>query len=184
MLYKTLDISNLDQIKKELDNVVEKNILGFRAGDTNLIKESCPSLTDYLQKINLLDRWKDTGVVVLNNSSLKVHSDSINSSRVYALNIPICNCENSYTIWYKVKDGVKPIIDKYGEPKKMVYSFQYPLEGVEEIDRMESSNPAFVNVKVPHSGISFSDSPRCLISLRFTPNITEEEILNLVNFHA
>ena len=57
-------------------------------------------------------------------------------------------------------------------------------EGVEEIDRMESSNPAFVNVKVPHSGISFSDSPRCLISLRFTPNITEEEILNLIKLNA
>jgi hypothetical protein len=65
----------------------------------------------------------------------------------------------------------------------MVYSFQYPPEGVEEIDRMESSNPAFVNVKVPHSGISFSNSVRCLISLRFTPNITEEEILDFINLN-
>ena len=181
MLYKTLDISNLDQIKKELSNVINKDLFGFNPSDTNLIKARCPSLTEYLQKVNLLDRWKDTGVVVLNNSSLSIHSDSLNPKRIYALNIPICNCENSYTIWYKVKDGVKPIIDKYGEPKKMVYSFQYPPEGVEEIDRMESSNPAFVNVKVPHSGISFSNSVRCLISLRFTPNITEEEILDFIN---
>ena len=184
MLYKTLNISNLDQIKKELYDVIQKDLSGFNAGDTVLIKEQCPSLRDYLQKINLLDRWSDTGVVVLNNSSLSIHSDSLNPKRVYALNIPISNCENSYTIWYKVKDGVKPIIDKYGGPKKMVYSFQYPAEGVEKIDRMESSNPAFVNVKVPHSGISFSDSPRCLISLRFTPNITEEEILNLIKLNA
>lgn len=184
MLYKTLDISNLDQIKKELYDAIQKDLDGFNAGDTALIKERCPSLTDYLQKINLLDRWKDTGVVVLNNSSLTIHSDSLDPRRIYALNIPICNCENSYTIWYKVKDGVKPIVNGYGEPKKMVYSFQYTPEGVEEIDRMESSNPAFVNVKVPHSGISFSDSIRCLISLRFKPNLTEEEILNLTNLDA
>jgi hypothetical protein len=91
----------------------------------------------------------------------------------------VSNCENSYTIWYKVKEGVTPVIDRYGESKKMVYSFQYPPESVEEIDRMESSKPAFVNVKVPHSGISFSDFVRCLISIRFKPNITEEEIIIL-----
>jgi hypothetical protein len=72
-------------------------------------------------------------------------------------------------------------MDRYGDPKKMVYSFQYKSEDVEEIDRMESSNTAFVNVKVPHSGISFHNSVRCLISLRFMPNVTEEEILNLCN---
>ncbi len=184
MLYKTLNISNLDQIKEELNNVIQKDLNGFNAGDTAEIKERCPSLTNYLQKINLLDRWKDTGVVVLNNNSLNIHSDSLDPQRIYALNIPICNCENSYTIWYKVKDGVKPVIDGYGSPKKMIYSFQYTPEGVEEIDRMESSNPAFVNVKVPHSGISFSDSIRCLISLRFRPNLTEEEILNLINLNT
>jgi hypothetical protein len=183
MLYKTLDISNLDQIKEELNNVIQKNSFGFRAGDTNLIKEHCPSLIDYLQKVNLLDRWKDTGVSILTNSyrSLKIHSDSLDPQRIYALNIPVSNCENSYTVWYKANEGVTPIIDKYGEPKKMVYSFQYKSEDVEEIDRMESSNPAFVNVKVPHSGISFNDSVRCLISLRFIPNITEEEIQRVID---
>jgi hypothetical protein len=184
MLYKTLDISNLDQIKKELNNAIQKNTFGFSAVDTNTIKESCPSLTEYLQKINLLDRWKDTGMVVLNNTSLSIHSDSLDPQRIYALNIPVSNCKNSYTIWYKANKGVIPIINKYGEPKKMVYSFQYKSEDVEEIDRMESSNPAFVNVKVPHSGISFNNSVRCLISLRFVPNVTEEEILNLINLNT
>ena len=185
MLYKTLDISNLDQIKKELNNVIQKDIFGFIAVDTNLIKESCPSLIDYLRKVNLLDRWRDTGVSILTNTHrLSIHSDSLDPRRVYALNIPVSNCENSYTIWYKANEGVKPTIDKYGEPKKMVYSFQYKSEDVEEIDRIESSNPAFVNVKVPHSGISFNDSVRYLISLRFVPNITEEEILNLVNLNT
>lgn len=182
MLYKTLNISNLDQIKEELNNVIQKDSVGFISGNADLIKERCPSLTNYLKKINLLDRWKNTGIVLLNNGSLPIHSDSLDPQRIYALNIPVCNCENSYTIWYKVKDGVKPVIDGYGSPKKMIYSFQYTPEDVEEIDRMESSNPAFVNVKIPHSGISFSESVRCLISLRFRPNLTEEEILNLTNF--
>jgi len=184
MLYKILNIPNIDQIKKELNDVIQKDRFGFNPGNTDLIKEKCPTLTEYLRKVNLLDRWKDTGVVVLSNGSLKIHTDSVDLRRVYALNIPVSNCENSYTMWYKVKEGAKPIINRYGESKKMVYSFQYSPESVEEIDRMESNNPAFVNVKIPHSGFNNTDSLRCLISIRFIPNITEEEILNLVNINT
>jgi hypothetical protein len=179
MLYTILNIPNIDKIKKELNEIVSKDITGFSAVDTEIIKSQCFELNNFLKSINLLDRWKDTGIVVLNNSSLVVHSDSIVPWRIYALNIPIYNCENSYTIWYKVKNGAHPTVNEYGEPNRKVYSFQYNSEDVEEIDRMESSNAAFVNVKVPHSGISMTNSVRCLISLRFVPNITEEEILNI-----
>jgi hypothetical protein len=186
MIYKLIYISNTKEIQQEilkslldkfdnLDNIPK----GFSAADTSQLKKDCPALNKFLESKQLFSRWVGTGMSFLKDSSLSIHSDSLIKNRIYALNIPIINCDNSYTIWYRLKDNIIPRLDFYKSGKESVLSYQYKDSDTEEICRLEINQPTVVNVKQPHRGISFSGKPRILISLRFREELTEEEVNQL-----
>lgn len=186
ILYKKINIENLNLIQNEVLEYLSSNTRflldngpsGFNGINTLELKLYSFHLKNFLEKYNLFNRWKNTGISVIeSNSSLQIHTDSILQNRIYALNIPIENCENSYTVWYQKKNNLSPKFFYYNTNDGPILYFNYEPENVNEIDRIESKYPVFVNVKEPHKGESFNQNKRILISLRFTPELTEKEIL-------
>jgi len=190
MLHKTLNVKNQLEIQQELaDNFplylgdINSIESGYRLGETQKLKLFCPKLANFLIKNNLYERWVNTGIsIIRKNYQMPVHSDQPDvPERIYALNIPIFNCQNSVMVWYNViKENLAKDLD-YASGKYTVAYTAYPADNVREIDRANSNSFMFVNVKIPHNGINFDDKVRCIMSLRFKPDLTLQEIENFQN---
>ena len=187
MLYKIISPSSKDTIVSELAakfpqyfkdiNETENNFYG---GKTQLIKFLCPALTLFLSEHKLLDRWTDTGVSVIRHDyHMPIHTDSNKPDRQYALNIPVVNCVESYMVWYDPIDPTQVEHREYMAGTATVVAQYYKKDNVVEIDRAPSDCMMFVNVRVPHNGINLNNNVRSIISLRFTPELTVEEIEHL-----
>lgn len=186
MLNKIINIPNQEEILKELvDNFpiyfgkLDEVVAGFQGCDVNLIKQTCPKLCAFLAEKNLLHRWKGAGMSILkDNFVLPIHTDSYMSAREYALNIPIINCQDSYMIWYDIIDKSKAIKKAYTNNGVLVVSDHYDPSNAIECERICSNSIMFVNIKTPHSGVNLNKEVRSMISLRFIPELTLEEIKN------
>jgi hypothetical protein len=171
--YKPADVGNYKLIASEvlscLSDLPDGNKFFIR--DTDYFKQNCPALCSYLKSINLYDRWNRTGISKLDaGGRLPLHSDG--RCRC-ALNVPILNCGDSYTIWYsaEVADSIKPVMIN-GAPTDATY-IAYQEECAIEIDRVCSDQPLWVNVQTPHTGINYSDKTRMVLTLRFDPELDD-----------
>lgn len=184
MLYKTINIPSQDEIVEELkDNFplyfgkLDEIKPGFQGCNIPLIKKTCTKLSEFLKRKNLYERWRGAGMSILKeNFVLPIHSDSYLPGRCYALNIPIINCQDSYTIWYNIIDSSKVIKKAYTSNGVLVVSEHYEKNNTTEIERICSDSIMFVNVKTPHSGINLNNQTRAVLSLRFIPELSLEEI--------
>lgn len=185
MFFSKIKIDNLNEIQHEILNTIDDFFQPLDTAEAKFhsanqkIKVSSKNLNNFLKSLKLYDRWIGTGLSLLKNNSLSIHTDSINPNRIFALNIPIINCQNSYTVWYDPIPNSKPVLSYYRSNESPILSYEYNKNEVIEVARLESNVPAFVNVKLPHSAVSTSQSPRLLISLRFHPDLTEEEVYDL-----
>lgn len=184
MYYKLVSIPNITDIQQEILGYMSSDLTtlntGFYAVNSAVLKSRWTLLADYLNTKNLLSRWHGVGVSVLNNTDMNVHTDSNDPNRIYALNIPVLNCTNTYTVWYKEKATNSFKNSSYLSSGNTVDYNQYDLDKVDEVLRLESSNCAFVNVKIPHRGISMHNKVRFLVSLRFSPDLQKFEIENFI----
>lgn len=184
MLYKIIKPPKQKEIIKELnDNFslyfdpVEKFETRFYGGNVPLIKKLCPTLSDFLQQVNLYDRWRGAGISVISSDQVPhIHIDSNDPARQYALNIPIFNCQDSYTVWYEPIDpGLATAKEYTSNGVKVVYR-QFTPDNAVEIGRICSDAISFVSIKTPHRGLNNNNELRALVSLRFVPELTLEEI--------
>lgn len=189
MLYKIINPVGQNKIVHELAtqfpnyfNDIDQSDNNFYGGKTAMIKVLCPTLSRFLLKCGLFDRWTDTGISVIRHDyQMPVHTDSNNPDRKYALNFPVINCQESFIVWY---DPIDPSLVQYREYLSgtgTITAQYYDRNNVIEIDKAPSDSIMFVNVKVPHNGINLSKDVRAIISLRFTPELTLEEINHLEN---
>ena len=86
----------------------------------------------------------------------------------YGLNLPILNCKDSYTVWYNTKDGAGMTNYKKRYPTTPFY---LEKDVYEEIGRVSSMQPAFINVSIPHRPEVHASVDRIAITTRFTPEI-------------
>ena len=175
--YKPATVDDLQLIVREILECLDAESEGsnFFIQDTDRFRAHCPALCDYLRSIDLYTRWSFTGIAKLDaRGVLPLHSDG---RCRWALNLPIQNCEQSYTIWYNAEvkeDVVKPVVID-GVATAATY-VKYQEETAVEIDRVCSNQPLWVNVHTPHSAVNLGDQTRILLSLRFSPEL--DDILN------
>jgi hypothetical protein len=184
-LYKTIDVLNIDQIKKECMDVFYKhypNVFGdrgftFTYADQDILRAEAPAYTEYLKSLGLYDRWvKSVLIGTCGDQRTKdspIHVDSEDwQTRCYALNIPLINCEHSHTVWYDVKDYD---LDAYGGDDQTNKGYKsargFNPETSTEIDRLATIIPAWINVSVPHRAENANSDLRLLISTRFWPEV-------------
>jgi hypothetical protein len=176
--YLKIDIENLPVIQQELllafNNLFpdQSKIVGdFVQIWRKDIESRLPETKKFLKKINLLDRWTYMAFITGNHGmSIPMHVDDIVTSpnaRCYSLNIPVLNCENSYTVFYDAK-----ILDPIYEPSDIrKTALRCDENTAAEIDRLETSQTAWVNVTKPHKPVLNHNFPRAVASLRFHPEL-------------
>jgi hypothetical protein len=174
--YLKVDVPNLDVISQELLTVlgdVFPDLTNLPPDYTHLwrkqIESKLPETTNFLREIKLLDRWTHLAFITGNlGTSLPIHVDGIDPIvKSYALNIPVLNCKHSYTVFYQAE-----IAGPIFQPDDIRKSSRYCNEDTAiEIARLESSEPAWINVAKPHKPVMEHNMPRAIASLRFQPEI-------------
>ena len=185
--YKPVEVPNLIEIQEELkkilyvkqpsfDEMTVPNIF-YVPVKRDEIESTCPLYTKYIESTGLLDRWEFSllSIIVGNKperSEKGIHIDTANwQYRCYGLNLPIINCEGTYTVWYEGTLNDNPVdtsIQRLQSAKFLRTDLPH-----HEIARIESCNPAWVNVTIPHVPINMHGKPRAAISARFTPEVHE-----------
>jgi len=176
--YKFIDLPNIEKIGEIVWRHIppeEKNQLSYRSSSVELFSK-CKPLVEAVEVIKPWSDVREIGLVIVKpNSKLYIHTDlgELTIKHKYALNFPIYNTENVYTVFYKAKDNVEGKItyQEHGDP--FVY---YEEQDVYEIDRMNLTRAAFVNTQILHTVINPTTEPRAAITLRFNTPFDFTEI--------
>jgi hypothetical protein len=185
-LYKLVDIANLDSIKSECLNVFNKhysNAFGnrgftFTIIDQDILRAEAPSYIQVLKDLKLYERWNTSvfaGTMGNNryeDSPIHVDNDDLNTP-CYSLNMPVVNCENSYTLFYKsnTPGPTAPIPEWITDAASYKAGGIFQEEDCREIGGHNVEHPAWVNVAIPHRAVNDNADMRLIICARFYPEV-------------
>lgn len=182
-LYKPADIKNVNNISDEVYQVYKKHYPDIFEGrgftftyiNKEILRAEAPSYISALVELGLYDKWATSIFVGTQGEHRQVdspiHVDTEDwQSRCYALNIPVVNCDDSYTVFY---DPVTRDPDAYlsGDSKAYATARGFSEEGAVELGRWPVKKPAWVNVCIPHRAENSNSETRLIISTRFWPEI-------------
>jgi hypothetical protein len=202
--YKPIHIENLEEIQKELKIILYKNFPNLRDAPPQFIYSGrekiepfAPLLTEYVKSIGLLDEWYAAHIITTNyHYKFPIHIDDPNWYRnCYGLNIPIMNCEDTYTVWYDTEIGDDSCFDTSNplNVAKLIKSSEPPAHDLSnwkdnianwkgvpstEIARYHMKGPAWINVSIPHAPVSNHKKFRAVISLRFDQTNLHDMLYN------
>ena len=184
-LYKPTNVSNINAVQKELLDIQATHYSDLFNGrgftltylDKELVKTSAPSYVQMLSELGLYDRWTSTLIIGTTGESRledsAIHVDTENwQERCYGLNLPLLNCEDSYTVWYdaKEKDANAYIGNEHITGQGTARTF---TNNATEIGRMSATQPAWINVCIPHRPECDHNKTRLILSTRFWPEVHE-----------
>lgn len=185
-LYKNVNINNLDAIKAECLAVFNNhyaNAFGrrgftFTRINQDILRAEAPSYTQALKDLGLYERWTNSAFVgTRGETRLKdspIHVDHTDwNVRCFALNMPVVNCQESYTVFYEANSQTPtaPIPEWITDAASYRVGGSYREEDCREIGRHNVEHPAWVNVGIPHRAINNSPDMRLIISTRFYPEV-------------
>ena len=178
-LYKLVDVANLEQIQKELVPIlynkyptfdIPSETIKYVPVARNEIELNAPAYTNYIKSLGLINKWTFSLIIIVSNiSEENIHVDHTDyNQRCYGLNLPLINCEDTYTVWYNATlENESPTdIKSLQNARNIKTDLPY-----NEIGRLEVSNSAWINVSIPHVAENKKDKPRALISARFNPEV-------------
>lgn len=176
-LYKPIEVDNLKEIQKEIIPIIYKKIPNFNRSLPQFkiimrdeIEPFAPLYTEFIKKFGMIERWELCVLVTTNlNIDFNIHVDNSDwKTSCYGLNIPIINCDNSYTVWYdtELEDTIYDDDDIRNTAR-----IQKPKTDAIEIERLDASQPAWVNTSIPHRPVSTHTRPRAILSARFNPEL-------------
>jgi hypothetical protein len=173
LLYKSVPVDQLKIMQDELLSMVP-NRQRFRTDLFYLDKEPYLGMThtrNMMERLGLLEHVMSIATVVVDpafNNRLPIHIDS--GVPEWSFNIPLRNCNGTYTTWYQPKTHAKSM-SKEGPGHG--YD-EYDPADCEEIGRLEMTHPHIVNVKVPHTVINPTNKVRILCAIRLAPTFDME----------
>jgi hypothetical protein len=175
--YKPIEVENLLGIQEELTAYLYKKIPNFDTIgsmfvyiDRKEIEPHVPLYKKYIDSLGILAKWEYSAIVgTTSNQDFVIHVDCHDwILRSYGLNIPIINCDGTYTVWYDAE--IEGEIFNNADPRSTARMIK-PNTTATEIARWEANKPAWVNNSIPHRPISTHTKPRAIISARFTPEV-------------
>lgn len=185
-LYKLVDINNLDAIRSECLAIFHRHysdIFGdrgftFTRVNLDILRAEAPSYVQALKELNLYDRWTNSAFVgTQGNTRIEdspIHVDHTDwNVRCFALNMPIINCQDSYTVFYEANTATPtaPIPEWITDASSYKVGGSYREEDCIEIGRHNVEHPAWVNVGIPHRAVNNNPNMRLIISTRFYPEV-------------
>lgn len=190
-LYKPIDdIPELNKIQKEcfrIYSAVKKDIckdVGWAiAGiELDIMKKLAPNYINFLKKLGLYEIYAGTAFsasIGIQKYPCPVHVDCKDWRQLpFSLNIPVVGCEDSYTVFYDVDESSDPANalpdtwdNNYMKMNKIEGVVGYSEKTAKEIGRMPATQPAFVNIGIPHRPVTNHTNLRLVMLSRFTPDI-------------
>jgi len=146
-------------------------------GSCEDIKNHCPVAMSILKSLGIDHLLVTVGIIVVNSEyHYPIHIDSANPARQsIGLNIPVLNCADSYTAFYKVsRIEYEKWPPRYLVGSEMAAgSVMCAEEDAVEIARCDANVPHWINVQVPHKPICNHNKLRINSSFRFEHTINE-----------
>lgn len=179
-LHKPISVDNLEAIQEEMLPILYREIPNFDTAEPTFcfvlrpkIEKFAPLYTKFLESFGLLNRWYYSAFVTTNGDhKFSIHVDSLEwKTRSYGLNLPLINCDGTYTVFYDAEIETKPEYDA-NNPVNSARLIKKDTTGT-EIFRFPASQPAWVNTTIPHAPVSTHTKPRAIISARFNPEVHE-----------
>lgn len=145
--------------------------------DVHSVKKSCPALMEQLNEYGLADSFVMLAMIIVTpGPEYPVHVDTLNPGRMsFGLNIPVLNCNDSYTAWYDTEILYHETFAPNILTPSIYYGTALPcrVEGAVEIDRCSADTPHWINVIKPHAAVCNHSKLRVNSSLRFDKKIFE-----------
>lgn len=179
-LFKPVSVDNLEAIQVELITILYKEIPNFdndRPTFHVTLRENieffAPLYTKFIESFGILDRWTHSAIITTNaDYKFPIHVDNLGwEERCYGLNLPLINCEESFTVFYDAIIDPRPMYGKENDAATARLIRKGTI--ATEIDRFPASQPAWVNTSIPHNPITLHNKPRAVISARFFPEVHE-----------
>jgi len=163
--YIDIPIDLVEEIKQEYKSAIPKNEIFYQTVNIKIKKFMGLRIEkSILIQVKPENQKQYSNIYTVGYSTLDIHKDNlIGTGGELAINIPLENCENSITSFWKTD---KPQIKKFTTHVHMYYG--YPNDAhCEKIDEFKLTQPVIFNTQIPHSVINPTDKWRRAISLRF-----------------
>jgi hypothetical protein len=173
--FEYVDIPDLANLSRNLLMAMPKEVKYgtiFAEYDPNKFLKDVPGLVD---AVKLIRPWEELSVVALitqyPNTDCPIHVDGFAEENIgVALNIPVFNCENCYSIIYD------PIGDSFpSDARTLVTDLplrQFRPSQVKEVATITYKGHAvLINTSKPHTVVNPTLVPRIVASFRFSPPI-------------
>jgi hypothetical protein len=166
--YKYIDLPRIEDIQRLVLPYIPSDVYKYT------VFKSLPEFQFSLCKplveaVEVIRPWNDISyiamITVAPHDKLPTHIDWDLKDNPWALNIPIYNCDDTVSIFYRLKDEncePKVIYQDHGDP-----FYYYSGDQTEELERFYLTKAAFFNTQVPHSALNTTDKARIIISIRF-----------------
>jgi hypothetical protein len=175
LYYKIINIPSVLEISQEVDAALRslvtgainlKQVSSFNIIDPIKLLNLCPTLCNWLDTVGLKDNLKYAGLPwTAPLSQGKIHTDG---KCTEAINIPIYNCKNGYSVWYQANRIGNILETDSGKSTDQVAEFvPYSDLDAVELAKVSNQHPIWFNTSIPHRGVNLSDLPRIILTLRF-----------------
>jgi hypothetical protein len=192
-LYKIVDIDNLDHIQSELQFIFQhcyKDTINHHLDkltnqlneiDKKLIFKHAPVYVELLKQLNLYDRWSRTyfSITTPEVTEYIIHKDRNDwKEKCFGFNLPVQNCQDSYTVFYKIKQNATAYTGMPWYPWVPCWS----KDDVEyELGILPSIQSAFINTSYPHCAFTNHNLVRVICTTRFHPEIFDYPFENFTS---
>lgn len=178
-LYRKIDVKNLSSLQRKLLDLVPEELftrprIYFLPDQSEFLKIT--ELIELIDTLSLDITKTNFGFYVMNPYRHDpVHLDWGNTE--YSMNIPIANCDNTFTSFHLVHGEPELIPERTinGHYHAPHYSFNNVV--TEMIEEFESNVPVVMHIKTPHSVINKTANFRINLLVRNTDNEAMKKIL-------
>jgi hypothetical protein len=178
MLIFSKELHTLHTITQQKTPSIPPNTTCFMmVFDLSKFDQLCPELNYFLsQEWGIRDHLREVAFVCLSHDlPMQLHVDGIEID--IALNMPVLNCHNSFTVWHDTDPENQQLLMGYynyntidsGASEKLAIAFG-PTSELTEIGRCSVNKPHWININVPHQAQSDHSQFRVNASFRFNRN--------------
>jgi hypothetical protein len=125
---------------------------------------------DFKNELNKIGIVKEITLITLNNEGTTLHTDhtsGLNNGVNIRLNIPIANCEGSYTCFYEIPESeINNFKESNGGTKVWNYDLVYQIKPITVV---ELKQPTLLRISYPHAVLCIKNKfPRIAMTISFT----------------
>ena len=174
--YKLVDVPNWYNVAREVEKRIPEEMLtehGVHYCNSHYLLPA-PGLIPLIEFFSPLNNLFHFSIInLLPNRPIDdcpIHIDNIDFQVV--LNIPIYNCENVKTKFYKFESGEEEtrLVIEYDKKTNTKETNNYqlcPTHLMKEIDSFVLTQPTFINNSIPHTACNYTNDRRTVFNIRF-----------------